>query len=247
MRELKQERPRCGGAQVKRCLYRAEWLEGGEHELASFFRWTKVSQTVVEAMKRLKVDHFSLFTSGSQLYVYYECLEEPVLPESLLAAADGRLATWPGEKPGRRWAPMMDIFHYQHPVSLRHWQRKNDCGEPYGRLALLKPDMVASYVYYHYQYQEEKPGDGDKYGIIGLHENVLFFYAEQPTTLEPAPYEGKLSTSLRPERWAEVMEPHFIKWEGAPERQRIWQKLELVLGVSFHMKKEEKRCVIRYA
>lgn len=232
---------------MKRCLYRAEWLEGGGHELASFFRRPKVSQSIVEAMKRLKVDHFSLFASGSELYVYYECVEELVLPESLLAAANERLAAWPGGIPGRRWAAMMDIFHYQHPVSLRHWQRENESGEPYGRIALLKPEMVSSYVYYHYQYQEEKPGDGDKYGIIGLHENVLFFYAEQPATLEPAPYEGKLSTSLRPERWAEVMEPHFIKWEGASEGQSIWRKLELVLAVSFRMEKEEERCVIRYA
>lgn len=229
---------------MERCLYRAEWME--EVGFSDFFREPMVSQSVAKAMERKQIDHLSLFACGPQLYIYYECLGEPVLPESLLSAASERLATWPGGISGRRWAPMMDIFHYQQPVSLRHWQRKNDSGEPYGRLALLKPEMAASYVYYHYQYQEEKPGDGDKYGIIGLHENVLFFYAEQPATLEPAPYEGKLSTSLRPERWAEVMEPHFIKWKDAPAGQEIWRKLELVLAASFRLEKEGKRCVIRY-
>ncbi len=40
-----------------------------------------------------------------------------------------------------------------------------------------------------------------------------------------------MKTSLKPENWAEVMEPHFIKWEGAPDGQDIWRKLMLVLEV----------------
>lgn len=124
---------------------------------------------------------------------------------------------------------MTDIFHYQAPVSEQHWVRTNDHSVPYGRIARLKPEEVSSYVYYHYQYQEERPGDGDKFGIIGMHENLLFFYSELPATLEPAPYEGKLNTSLRPDDWAAVMEPHFMKWEGAPYGQEIWRELKLVL------------------
>ncbi|MBY0012920.1 hypothetical protein H7K49_20770 [Paenibacillus typhae] len=182
-------------------------------------------------MVRLHVDYLSLFAAGKQLFLYYECLTEPATPEQMLPEAGQQLAAWPGGEPGRRWAPLADIFHYQQPVSAEHWERRNSAGKPYGRLAMLKPEAAASYIYYHYQYQEERPGDGDKYGIIGLHENVLFFYAEQPDTREPAPYEGKLKTSLRPDNWAEVMEPHFMKWEGAPAGQELWKNLELLLEV----------------
>lgn len=74
-------------------------------------------------------------------------------------------------------------------------------------------------------------GDGDKYGIIGLHENLLFFYSELPATVEPAPYAGKLATNLRPENWGEVMDPHFRKWSGMQPDQAIWKKLVLVLAI----------------
>lgn len=60
---------------------------------------------------------------------------------------------------------------------------------------------------------------------------ICCFYAEQPATREPAPYEGRLKTTLTPDNWAEIMEPHFIKWEGAPAGQDIWRKLDLVLEV----------------
>lgn len=147
----------------------------------------------------------------------------------------------------RRWAPMTDIFHYHQPAPGTVWRHPGRLTEPYGRLARLKPEEAASYIYHHYQYQEEKPGDGDKYGMIGLHENLLFFYSEQPATLEPAAYPGKLNTSLKPERWAEAMEPHFIPWTGVPAGQELWRKLELVLHAAFDRMEEETRCVIRYA
>ena len=214
-----------------RCLYRAEGLEGIDP--AAAFRKNGVGAALAGTMERMRAAHLSLFAYGSALFLYYECLDEPVPPEILLAAAQAEdaLAVWPGGPCGRRWTPMTDIFHYQRPVSGEHWRRKSEDRQPYGRLALLKPEEVASYVYYHYQYQEERPGDGDKYGIIGLHENVLFFYAEQPTVREPAPYEGKLNTALKPDNWQETMDPHFIRWDQAVAGQDIWRRLELVLEV----------------
>ncbi|MFD2880899.1 hypothetical protein ACFTAO_41130 [Paenibacillus rhizoplanae] len=124
------------------------------------------------------------------------------------------------------------FFHYQQPVSAEQWKRSHTTGTPYGRVAALKPEQVASYVYHHYQYQEERPGDGDKYGIIGLHENLLFFYSELPATVEPAPYAGKLTTNLRPENWGEVMDPHFRKWsEMGAGSGHLEKKLGLVLTI----------------
>ncbi|THF76278.1 hypothetical protein E6C55_19470 [Cohnella fermenti] len=189
-----------------------------------------------------------MFAYGDEWFFYCESEseEEELTPDSLFAEASEWLAAWPGgagggalgERAGgereetrgvRHWAPMTDIFHYQRPVSREHWQRRNPERTPFGRMAVLKPEEIASYVYYHYQYQEERPGDGDKYGIIGLHENVLFFYSELPATVEPAPYEGKLKTKLRPDDWQAVMDPHFVLWEGAKPEERVWRRLTLVL------------------
>lgn len=36
--------------------------------------------------------------------------------------------------------------------------------------------MIGSYIYYHYQLQEERAFLGDKYEIIAMHENLLFAY-----------------------------------------------------------------------
>lgn len=213
---------------MERCLYRAEGKEGAD--TISIFRGQELS--VLKAMKRMEVAILSLFAWDRQMFLYYECLGEKVVPERLLGETGEQLAVWPGGRNGRQWVPMTDIFHYQQPVSEQHWKRPSGKREPYGRVALLKPEETASYIYYHYQYQEERPGDGDKYGIIGLHENMLFFYAELPATREPAPYTGKLATSLRPDHWGEVMEPHFIKWEGAPAGEDIWHRLELVLELN---------------
>ncbi|GIO14541.1 hypothetical protein J19TS2_40960 [Cohnella xylanilytica] len=211
---------------MKRYMYRAQCREGWKPEAC------------LEAMKRsaggwpdrLPAENVSVFAHGDEWFLYYECGGEAFVdPDSLFAEAGERLAAWPGGGRPRRWAPMTDIFHYQRPVSDEHWARRRPDRVPYGRIAVLKPEEIASYVYYHYQYQEERPGDGDKYGIIGLHENVLFFYSELPATLEAAPYEGKLKTKLRPDDWQAAMDPHFAKWPDAPAGEEIWRKLPLAL------------------
>ncbi|MED5019648.1 hypothetical protein P9847_20335 [Paenibacillus chibensis] len=214
---------------MRRCLYQAEWR--GAEQPKTYFQDDAVCSALTEVMERLQVVNLSLFADKNRLFLYYECLEKEAGPDRLLGNSGEKLAIWPGTGKVRWWVPMTDIFHYQHPLSNEQWVRKHSDRRPFGRVARLEPEQIASYVYFHYQYQEEKPGDGDKYGIIGLHENQLFFYSELPETLEPVPYEGKLNTSLKPDHWAEVMEPHFIKWKGVPEGQDIWRKLELVLEV----------------
>lgn len=171
----------------------------------------------------------SLFRFGAQLFLYYESLSPGADPHRLFVHCEDALEPWPGEDRPRRWVPMTDIFHYQRPVSEDHWLRKNPAARPYGRIARLKPEYAASYIFYHYQYQEERPGDGDKYGMIALHENLMFFYSEAPATLEPAPYAGALPTSNTPSDWMGTMEPHFIPWDGEEAQSRFWLALPLLI------------------
>lgn len=180
-------------------------------------------------MKEYASSNLSLFHYGTQLFLYYESTAQSVDPHELFAHCENALQTWPGTDQPRRWVPMMDIFHYQQPISEKHWLRSNASSRPYARIAHLKPDKVARYVFYHYQYQEEKPGDGDKYGMIALHENLMFFYSEDPATVETPPYSGSLSTSNTPHDWAAVMEPHFIPWNQTEEQPQIWLEIPLII------------------
>ncbi|MBT3602078.1 MAG: hypothetical protein HOE48_03170 [Candidatus Latescibacteria bacterium] len=54
-------------------------------------------------------------------------------------------------------------------------ERKTPMDMPYGRVIRLRPEKVSSYIFYHYQLQEEHPGRGDKYGLISIHEDKIIF------------------------------------------------------------------------
>ncbi|MCA0753546.1 hypothetical protein KP806_00665 [Paenibacillus sp. N4] len=210
---------------MQRYHYRAQCRDGIDPE--AYFRG---ALPVLRArMEEYGVRQLSLFRSGVRLFLYYESLTKQADPHVLFSHCEAALEAWPGEDMPRSWVPMTDIFHYQQPVSEEHWRRRDPETKPYARIAKLKPEQAASYIFYHYQYQEEKPGDGDKYGIIALHENLMFFYSEAPASVEPPPYKGKLSTSSTPPDWMSVMEPHFIKWDEETERSLIWLEIPLVI------------------
>lgn len=175
----------------------------------------------------------SAFAWGEQFFFYYECIERPLEPEQLFGAASDLLAEWPGGAAGRRFVPLMDIFHCVEPQGLEHWRRKRPPERVFARLARLKPEMVSSYIFYHYQLQEETPGSFDKYCLIGIHENLLFFYLEHPFVVEPPSVPGKLTTHNTPDHWQDVMDPHFAPWGEVAPDQRIWRDIQTVLTVGF--------------
>lgn len=207
-------------------LYAETEQDGGTGEPAGVFepRWSDSAPVGFEE-EALEAD-----ASGKDAFKPSAAGVGMFEPELLLPGADSVLSAWPGEPRRRLFVPMADIFHYQRPADGDHWRRTRQT-ESYGRIARLKPDKVSSYVFYHYQYQEEKPGDGDKYGIIGLNENLLFFYAERPSTVEPAPYEGTLTTQNTPSDWGAVMQPHFIEWPDKQENEKIWLNLERAFDI----------------
>lgn len=196
---------------------------------AIYFRDDRLMSNLKARMIDIDVQNLSLFHYGSLLFLYYESPAKGVNPHSLFQQCEADLVTWPGADMQRSWVPMMDIFHYQQPVSGEPWRRDNHSPKPFARIARLKPEQVASYIFYHYQYQEERPGDGDKYGMIALHENLMFFYSEYPATLEPPSYKGKLSTDNTPSDWMAAMTPHFIMWDKETHNSLIWLEIPLLL------------------
>lgn len=194
-----------------RVIARAQLKEG--HELAG------IAAAKGETSAKRLVEQGKLMTAGcfkweSQLFLYYECVHEQIEPEELVPDLSVFLEDWPGQLKPRKWIPMIDVFHFNEPVSSEHWQRKEAVERRVGRVAHLKPEKAASYIYYHYQLQEEQAFFGPKYEIIAMHENLLFGYQEFPAVIEKPAASGKLNTAGTPVKWEDSrMDLHFQPWE----------------------------------
>lgn len=214
---------------VERFIFRAECRPDRLKYCKNFFSNQRLN--VERMISDGKILTLCISTWETHVFLYYECQGKRPEPDEIFEGAEEYLEVWPGEEEKRFWVPMIDIFHYNAPASLEQWSRKTPVTRWPMRIARLKPEMVCSYIFYHYQLQEEKPGYGSKYGIIAIHENLLFFYIEEPYVEEGSPYQGKLQTANSPEEWGAVMDPHFINWPEAPEGQDIWKNIETVLAI----------------
>lgn len=159
------------------------------------------------------VTHLAVNTYQNQVFIYIESKEKDLDPAQVV---DGDFIPFPD---GRRFFRMTEVFHYSAPKSEAHWERKNKREKtPYVRINYLQPEKTASYFFYHYQFQEENPGQYDKYGILFLFGNMLVLYHEKPFTTETDPLLPGLSTHNTPvgkEAWDDMIERHFIPWEEA--------------------------------
>jgi len=214
---------------MKRKLYRGQIKEDCIDEAQKIIDTAEAGLRKQVEVGRLLT--LSLFRWDCSLFLYYEDINEDINTEELMDFLSPYLESWPGEFLKRYWVPMIDIFHYNEPQSVQHWRRKQPVEKRVCKLARLKPEMVSSYIFNHYQMQEEQPGCGHKYGIISLNENLMFFYKEEPYYVEKALHTGKLSTHNTPKNWGELMEPHFIKWADQNEEQVIWRDGKCLLGI----------------
>ncbi|MBC7960299.1 MAG: hypothetical protein H7X94_10560 [Vallitaleaceae bacterium] len=212
---------------MQRRIYRAIIKTGMEEEAVTTLNLAK--PRLLDLSNHGSIECPSLFRFNQEIYFYFEFSGLEHCPGDLFIEASAYLESWPGFEGSRKWVPMHDIFHYQAPQNPEEWRRKTKVEKPHGRIIRLKPEMIASYIFYHYQYQEEKPCDGDKYGIIGIHEDVLFFYLEEPTYQEEAAYEGLLKTQNSPKNWGEVMSQHFKKWPDQKYSDDNWRDCEVLL------------------
>lgn len=171
---------------------------------------------------------FSLFVSDPVLCIYIETAVDEYA-WTWPASYGEWLEEWPGVHKHSLSVPMLDIFHDGVPVDPITWRRDRTVDKRIGSMARLKPDMVASYIYYHFQKQEETPDSFNKTYMIGSHGAFLFSYYELPTVVSESKRKGLLSTDNSPSNWHEVMLPHFHTWENAPEGQQLWLQMEQLL------------------
>ncbi|MGO4692709.1 hypothetical protein AB4Z50_00385 [Paenibacillus sp. 2TAB26] len=194
-----------------RVIARAQMKEGFEMEAIEAAKQSDAVQQLIEQGEIMTV---GCFQWERNVFIYCECIDRVLEPEELLPEMAAFLENWPGQSAARKWIPMIDVFHFNEPASFEHWLRKETVERRVGRVAHLKPDMAASYIYFHYQLQEERAFHGPKYEIIAMHENLLFGYQEFPAVVEEPILPGKLSTTGTPANWSDSrMDLHFQPWE----------------------------------
>ncbi|MEK3884754.1 hypothetical protein [Paenibacillus sp. PL2-23] len=195
---------------IYRVLARAQLRKGCEEQAVAA---AKEDLTAKQRIARGQLMTFGCFRWERNLFLYAECVGERLDAEELLPSVSPYLELWPGQEEKRAWIQMIDVFHFNEPASLEHWKRKSVVERRVGRVAHLKPEMAASYIYYHYQLQEEQAFHGPKYEIIGMHENMLFGYQEFPVVVEEPALPGKLRTRGTPDNWSDArMDLHFQPW-----------------------------------
>jgi hypothetical protein len=171
------------------------------------------------------INAISLFRFGKIIALYYESSDKEPDVESLLKDVSDNLCCI-SEESHKIWTRMWELFHFSSYVNPEQWERTLENKQGIMRVNRLKYDTFSSYVYYHYQLQEEHPGFGDKYGIICFDDGLMCFYLEEPTEIEKSPARGKLSTDNSPlERWNELMGQHFIPWE---DTDKPWKDMKTI-------------------
>lgn len=192
-------------------IFRAQFKEGQESNAIGNMLEGEKAKKFVDNGKFMTI---AAFKWQKNIFLYYECIEEEVQPEEIFSSLGEFLEDWPGEKQKRKWIPMINVFNFNEPVSIEHWKRKRPVERRAGRVAHLKPEMMSSYIYYHYQLQEERAFLGPKYEIIAMHENLLFGYQEFPVVEGEPLAPKKLNTSGTPKNWNDSrMDLHFQPWE----------------------------------
>lgn len=185
----------------------------------------KEEEAIDELVRKKAISLFKLYHFGDQLFVYLESnsLHKDVpLPQSINAL----LGDWPASGGNRKWVEMLDIFHDAMPRTGAPWREPNDARTSIGSIIYLRPEKYASYVYYHFQLQEEGLKKFNKYFIIGAHENCLFSYYELPAVIDSWNDDRILQSNNSPDNWAELMGEHFQPWAEGLNIEDPWKVMQ---------------------
>jgi len=185
-------------------------------------------------LARLNVGFFKLFQFNDLLFIYLE--SESLLSEfDFPPSFDGMLMDWPGESGNRKFVSMLDIFHDAIPRSDSVWRDSGSSRESLGSIVYLRPEKYCSYVFYHFQLQEEGIRKFNKHYVIGAHENLLFSYQELPAVIDSTNHDRVLDTNVSPENWAELMGEHFRPWPEGLDIEKPWKSMNEIFSYSTYV------------
>ena len=124
-------------------------------------------------LENRKVSICKLFRFEYQLFVYLE--SEDYFAQFYLPAGINQLQLdWPGQVGIRKILRMLDMYHDAVPRSETVWREAETTRRSVGSIVYLRPERYCSYVFYHFQLQEEGLHKFNIYYLIGAHVNCLF-------------------------------------------------------------------------
>lgn len=225
-------------ANIVRHQFKAEIQEGSVERFADSLQEKKAE--IDKHLAGMKIHFFKVFQFSNLLFIYLE--SETTLAKFYLPSSfDGMLMDWPGEFGNRKFVSMLDIFHDAIPRSDSVWRDSESPRESLGSIVYLRPEKYCSYVFYHFQLQEEGIRKFNKHYVIGAHENCLFSYQELPADIDSTNHDRVLDTNVSPENWTELMGEHFRPWPEGLDIKKPWKSMKEIFSYSTNTPYSEAR------
>ena len=164
----------------------------------------------------------AMFRYHRLLFLYMEYIstdsgmKTEAIPDKWFSDLAPVLHPWPELSGNKNWAYMFPVFWFDQPEGLAQWIRKETPEGRCGRIAVLYPDRLFSYVCHHQAIVKEGLLVGDRYQMIALHENILFSYFETPREREQVNIRRMEQESEEIKAWlAADPESHFYHFPEA--------------------------------
>ena len=193
---------------IKRCQYVAY--------LSSEYASEDIDKAIISSDSEVVKKHISdkdcmtvaLYRFRHMLFLYVEKLNEDVTPDMLFPALTEVLDFVPRNEVFTRWTDMTTVYYTSVADSTEEWSR---CGKKgrIGRIAVLYPHKLMSYVYYHKAIMDEGLFEGDKYLHIALHDTMLFAYSEEPNEMTHINFECDAPSEVIEEWRRQIPVSHF--------------------------------------
>ena len=170
----------------------------------------KSKQEACDARKTDKVLTCGLFRYKRMIFLYVEFMLEDEHPTTQddpyiwFPELTEFLCKWPEMDKEKEWVEMFPVFWFDSPVSIEQWKRKQNPDKRCGRIAVLYPDKLLSYICHHHAITEEGLLKGDRYQSIAVHENILFSYFETPRDREVVNIKRVEEKSFEIDIWKNV-------------------------------------------
>lgn len=196
---------------MKRFCYRAQYRD--EEALR---RAAELGAHVEGLLREEKLLSATVFGYDARnLFFYYECAGETLEPGAVFPGLEPYLCGWPGEEEPRYFLPMTELYHSYAPDGEEQaaWRRQTPV-EPVAMMSRMVPEKLASYIFYHFQRQEEQPASEGRHLSIWGDGATALLYDELPELPVAHPRAGLLAPRHHtPENWREIMLPHFRLFE----------------------------------
>lgn len=199
---------------ILRLHFRGQLSSQAESSLAAALR--ELEAQLSQRVARGDLMTVGLFRYRDMLFAYAECVGQALSARELFAPLENLLLPFPGEEGPAPFVPMNLVFYHALPEGETDWVRQTEPEKRMGRLAIIRPEKLWSYVHYHFALTQEGLLTGDKFLAIALHENYLFAYTEEPRVMTNIRRDLAQPSQVIRDWVAVHPKEHFVPWAADP-------------------------------